>query len=191
MTPRPAIAILSPNVLMGLGLKGVLGQVLPVAEVECFNSFEEFAAAGPDRFYHYFVAAQTYLAHMAFFRERNRKCIVLTRGEGRTALAGVHTVDIYTDPERVVADLMALHHGAHRPAPHPADDVAAIQLTEREQEVLRLIARGERNKQIATELNIGLSTVITHRRNIMEKFGARSAADLILTAITAGYLDEE
>ncbi len=191
MMKRASIAVISPNVPMGLGLKAILERVIPVAEVELFHSFEAFSKAGAERFYHYFVASQTYLAHATFFRENIRKCIVLTRGENRAALAGVHTIDIYTDEEHLMGDLMSLHHGAHHPAPRPQGESERIQLTEREHEVLQLIARGERNKQIADTLGIGLSTVITHRRNIMEKFQARSAADLILTAITAGYLEEE
>jgi len=64
-------------------------------------------------------------------------------------------------------------------------------LTEREIEVLRLITRGRINKEIAEELGIGLTTVITHRRNIMEKLRMRSLAELVLYAIRAGYIGTE
>ena len=45
------------------------------------------------------------------------------------------------------------------------------------------------NKQIADSLQIGLTTVISHRRNIMEKLGIRSVAGLAIYALTAGYVD--
>ena len=89
-----------------------------------------------------------------------------------------------------------MHHGAHPhdhgPLPEaPAAPVrtAAAPLTDRETEVLTLLARGLINKQIAEELHIGLTTVITHRRNIMEKLRVRSLAELILRAVAAGYVD--
>ena len=62
-------------------------------------------------------------------------------------------------------------------------------LSGREAEVLALIARGYMNKQIADSLQIGLTTVISHRRNIMEKLGIRSVAGLAIYALTAGYVD--
>ena len=60
-------------------------------------------------------------------------------------------------------------------------------LSEREIEVLTLIAEGLMNKQIAQRLDIGLTTVISHRRNIMEKLGIRSVAGLVVYALAAGY----
>ena len=67
---------------------------------------------------------------------------------------------------------------------HPA----IAQLSGREAEVLALIARGYMNKEIADRLQIGLTTVISHRRNIMEKLGIRSVAGLAIYAMTAGYV---
>ena len=68
---------------------------------------------------------------------------------------------------------------------------AAQPLTEREAEVLTLIAGGLINKQVSERLGIGLTTVISHRRNIMEKLGIRTAAGLVLYALAAGYVDPD
>ena len=62
-------------------------------------------------------------------------------------------------------------------------------LSDREIEVLSLIVQGFINKEIADRLNIGLTTVITHRRNIMEKLGVRSVSALTIYAVMNGYVD--
>ncbi|WP_421862642.1 response regulator transcription factor [Motiliproteus sp.] len=56
-------------------------------------------------------------------------------------------------------------------------------LTKREQTVLRLLAQGSSNKQIAKELNISVRTVETHRQNIKTKLGIQTAAGLARYAI--------
>jgi two-component system NarL family response regulator len=55
------------------------------------------------------------------------------------------------------------------PAPSAADETDKSQLTEREQEVLQLVARGQTNKEIAATLSIAENTVRAHLRNILDK----------------------
>ena len=62
-------------------------------------------------------------------------------------------------------------------------------LTDREMEVMSLIVQGFINKEIAEQLNIGLATVITHRKNIMDKLGFRSVSALTIYAVMHGYVD--
>ena len=57
------------------------------------------------------------------------------------------------------------------------------QLTSREQEVLRHIAKGESNKQIARALDLSVRTVETHRLNIKRKLGIEGQAELIKFAV--------
>jgi DNA-binding NarL/FixJ family response regulator len=57
------------------------------------------------------------------------------------------------------------------------------QLTSREQEVLRHIANGEANKQIARHLDLSVRTVETHRLNIKRKLGIEGQAELIKFAV--------
>jgi DNA-binding NarL/FixJ family response regulator len=61
-------------------------------------------------------------------------------------------------------------------------------LTDREREVLTLIARGMSTKEIASELAIGARTVETHRANLMRKLGVKSVALLTQVAIREGIL---
>lgn len=62
-------------------------------------------------------------------------------------------------------------------------------LTEREREVLILLARGLATKEIASSLDIGVRTVETHRSNLMRKLGVKSVALLTQVAIREGILD--
>ena len=62
-------------------------------------------------------------------------------------------------------------------------------LSNREIEVLSLVVQGYINKEIALKLNISLTTVITHRKNIMEKLGMKSVSALTIYAVMHGYVD--
>ncbi|HEX6446771.1 MAG TPA: response regulator transcription factor [Streptosporangiales bacterium] len=62
-------------------------------------------------------------------------------------------------------------------------------LTDRETEVLRLLARGRTNAEIATELFISLGTVKTHVANVQQKLGARNRVESAAWAWETGLLD--
>lgn len=64
-----------------------------------------------------------------------------------------------------------------------------VALTRREAQILQAIARGESNKEIARRINISPTTVNNHRANIMRKFDAHSAAELITLAVKEGLVD--
>ena len=63
-------------------------------------------------------------------------------------------------------------------------------LSEREKEVLRLIAWGHTNKQIGAQLNISVKTVETHKANLMEKLDLHSRADIVRYALHQGWLHD-
>jgi DNA-binding NarL/FixJ family response regulator len=56
-------------------------------------------------------------------------------------------------------------------------------LTEREKEILQLLAEGKSNKDIAVMLNLSINTVETHRTRIMQKLNLHSAAEIVLYAV--------
>jgi DNA-binding NarL/FixJ family response regulator len=62
-------------------------------------------------------------------------------------------------------------------------------LTVREREVLRLIAEGKTNKEIAAMLTLSVYTVDAHRGNIMEKLNLRSAAEIVRFAMRNGMIE--
>jgi two-component system, NarL family, response regulator NreC len=95
----------------------------------------------------------------------------------RRAAAG----DTYLNPRLGAA--LAAAPSAHSSAP---DD-----LSERELEVLRLIALGHTNAEIAAQLYISIRTVETHRAHIQQKLRLSTRAELVRHALGRGLLDEE
>jgi DNA-binding NarL/FixJ family response regulator len=71
-----------------------------------------------------------------------------------------------------------------------ADSLAGEALTQRENEVLRLVATGQSNKAIARQLTIELGTVKSHVSAIMTKLGAISRTQAASIAVTRGLVDE-
>jgi DNA-binding NarL/FixJ family response regulator len=73
--------------------------------------------------------------------------------------------------------------------PHSEDAAKAVsRLSEREREVLALIARGRSNGEIANELFLGEATVKTHVGNILGKLGARDRVAAVIVAFEAGLV---
>jgi DNA-binding NarL/FixJ family response regulator len=87
---------------------------------------------------------------------------------------------------RLLADYL---HRALR-AGHRAAS-AFLSLTEREREVLVLVAQGHTNQEVADQLNISVKTVETHRAHLMNKLGLQTRAELVRYALREGYLTPE
>ena len=61
-------------------------------------------------------------------------------------------------------------------------------LTDREREILQLLAEGRSNKEVASLLDVGLSTVETHRANLMQKLNLHNTAEIVLYAVRKGII---
>jgi DNA-binding NarL/FixJ family response regulator len=73
-------------------------------------------------------------------------------------------------------------------APSQSAQPAATHLTQREREVLQLVAEGRTINGIATILKIAARTVVFHKSNLMDKLGLRTTADLTRHAIRSGLV---
>ena len=92
----------------------------------------------------------------------------------------------YLDPsvaDRVLADYRTRPHEVTRGG-------AKAALTPREEEVLRLIAWGYSNKEIAGRLELSVKTVETHKANAMHKLGMASRIDIVRFALLQGWLED-
>lgn len=66
----------------------------------------------------------------------------------------------------------------------------AIMLTPREKETLQMVAKGMNNKQIASQLDVELSTVLSFRKKLNMKIGVTSPVELVNTARKRGLIDD-
>ena len=190
---RPKVAVIDTNTLAVLGLKQLLLNIMPIMSVDTFGSMAELEANQPDTYMHYFVSMDIVLSNRPFFTERRRKTIVLTLSLSENSqLSDFHSLCINQPEPHLIRQLLQLEQPAHGQGQHLPPTPQILQhkiLTDREIEVMALIVQGYINKEIADRLNIGLTTVITHRKNIMEKLGMKSVSALTIYAVMHGYVD--
>jgi len=90
------------------------------------------------------------------------------------------TIRVVYSGRRRIPDEIAAELGRHS-----LDD----ELTERELEVLRMVAKGTPNKSIATELGLAEPTIKSHLKNIFQKLAANDRTHAVTIAISRGYID--
>lgn len=205
---QPSFAIIESNILAGLGLQAILKDIIPVAEVRLIQTFEEVEALDTKEFVHFFVSSRIYFEHCQFFRQQAARSIVLVNGD--MTINGVKTINVCQKEKELVRDILALKHSRHGPhgpsksplkgdfpSPQPVHALASSPfkgderggLSPREIEVAVLLSKGYINKEVADQLDISLTTAISHRKNIMEKLHARSLADIIIYVVMNGLAD--
>ncbi|MDE3088721.1 MAG: response regulator transcription factor [Chloroflexota bacterium] len=109
---------------------------------------------------------------------------VLKRAGGAevvTAIRGVYEEGAFLPP-RVAKEVMS-----HYVRP-PAVEQRGPHLTEREKQVLILVAEDKSNREIAEHLSLSVKTVMVHRANIMEKLGVHSRTELVKYALRQGLV---
>ena len=110
---------------------------------------------------------------------------VLKQSPSRELLDAVRAAAVggtYLDAQLRARDARTADQAIHgRPAPS---------VSEREKQVLRMMAVGHSNKEIAEELSIAIKTVEVHKANAMRKLGLRGRIDVVRYAILHGWLQE-
>jgi DNA-binding NarL/FixJ family response regulator len=103
----------------------------------------------------------------------------------------LHAVRVVASGDALIAPRITrrlIEEFARRPEPGVAAGVALDQLTEREREVLELVARGQSNAEIASALYVGHATVKTHVSRLLMKLDARDRAQLVMLAYETGVV---
>ncbi len=108
-------------------------------------------------------------------------------------------------PEEMLGAIRTVHHGAAviaptstrrlierlaaiTPAHEPADHPGVAELTDREREVLELMARGRSNTEIAADLFVAEATVKTHVGRVLAKLGVRDRVQAVVLAYETGLV---
>jgi len=100
-------------------------------------------------------------------------------------------------PKELVQAIVNVHSGTMPISPQAASILVGepraggrgADLTPREIDVLRFVARGFTNKEISAALGLGVRTIETHRENLIRKTGLASVAELTRFAINEGYVE--
>jgi two-component system, NarL family, response regulator NreC len=125
----------------------------------------------------------------SYFRQMckaNASGYVLKRSAGEELLHAIRKVakgQLHFDDE-LATNALTRQFGATTAGNGPARNV-----TEREEEVLRGVALGYTNKEIASQFSLSVKTIETHKVRICEKLGFRSRADMVQFALRQGWLD--
>ena len=123
-------------------------------------------------------------SHMRRVLQAGASGYVVKRSAAEELIQALHAVaakGVYLDP--IVAERLA------GPTKAPAAVRTGRQeLSDREAEVLRLLALGYANKEIATQLDLSVKTVETFKTRAMEKLGLRSRVDIVRHAVVRGWL---
>jgi len=105
-----------------------------------------------------------------------------------TAIRAVHQGGTFVDPS--LADVLVQDVLAKKSAKASPKRPANI-LSERELQVLRLVARGYSSPQIAKQILVGVKTVETYRARLTQKLGLRTRSDVVRFAVQMGLLTPE
>lgn len=76
-------------------------------------------------------------------------------------------------------------------SPSPLEACSPARLTERETQIVTLMAEGIATQEIADRLSLSVHTIYTHRKNVMRKLGVTNAAEVILYAINTALVEKK
>ena len=188
---RSAIGIVAPYVIAE-GLKTVLQPLFEQTELLTYDSAEALRAEAESKkgsrpyFVHFFIMADMIGANADFFLACPQLTMLLDDGKNLPDKR-FPTLNIVCTEEEWYRQILALRQSDHQNSLSQVQKVES--LSERETDVLRCVAKGMINKEIANELCISVATVITHRTHITEKLGMKSVAALTVYAVVHGVVN--
>ena len=188
----PCIAIIDRNTLSGMALRSLLWNSLSNVEVHLYGTMDSFIKDSNRHFIHFFVHSDILFRHIDEFITLRKQTTVLHEGGGcRFVREGFNVLDLSLSENELKDRIMQIQFISRyedRLDTRYGKGAGSV-LTEREEEVLKLIIKGLINKEIAEELKISLPTAIFHRNNICEKLQTRSIGKLTIFAVLSGIVD--
>jgi DNA-binding NarL/FixJ family response regulator len=132
------------------------------------------------------VLPKTAILMLSMYSEENYVRNALDAGAKGYILKDAMDVDLVNAVKRVAAGQKVVAEGLLSSSPGPDDDLD--RLTNREKQILQLIAEGKSNKDVAALLDLSVNTVSVHRANLMEALGIHRTAELVLYAVRKGLV---
>ena len=145
------------------------------ADAQVFKKFS-------DRFEAFIITTDIFYSAIDFFMPRRHKTLVIADHLSNDSSFNEEMVDKRSSETSILKAINSLVDLLTQKENDAGD------LSGRELEVLRLLASGKINKEIADILCISINTVITHRKNISAKLGIKSAQGLSLYAMMNGII---
>lgn len=183
------IALIGLTILERLGLRE-MAALFPKVETKDFNHVGDVVIKenAADAFV---VDSEAYLLNPTFFLPRRLQTLVVMRhsrrdrskSESKSDESLPATIYFDSDESEIEDALLSIIKAAKK-----LELSTDSQLSSREREVLREVAGGKTNKEIAEMLCISTNTVITHRKNITSKLGIHSVSGLSLYAVMNGII---
>lgn len=187
---NPCFAIIDQNTLSNIALRSILHDIYDQVEILSYSTMEEFIMDSNRHFVHFFVSADILFSQVDEFEMLKEQTTIMACG-GNEAIekAGFMILDCTLPEQELTARLLELHHSWQKTNDKEECSKATALLSSREKEVLKLIVKGNINKEIAEILNISTPTVIFHRNNICEKLNTRSIGKLTVYAVLSGLVE--
>jgi len=129
---------------------------------------------------------KTAILMLSMYSEENYVRNALEAGAKGYILKNAMDIDLANAIKQVASGQRVIAPGLLSSTPVPAGD--SDKLTNREKQILQLIAEGKSNKEIAVLLNLSVNTVSVHRANLMEALGIHRTAELVLYAVRKGLV---
>ena len=174
--------IFGPDSITTIGLKYLLREYFEIDAITINQPLDNDSFSDSSQTYLIITTSQLFASNLDFIIPRRSRTIILSEEDSDdTFIINIHCDEstIINKIEQIIASINI-----------PSESMRQSSLTQREIDVLRLIAKGYINKEIAEKLNISFNTVLSHRKNITTKLGIKSASGLGFYAIMNGYISE-
>ena len=191
---NPCIAIIDQNTLSNLTLRSILWDLYNKVEVFIYDSMDSFIRDSNRHFVHFFVSSDIFFSNVDEFELLRNQTTVLCIGQNRRyESAGFKVLDISLPEQELMGKLLHIQFVSTYDSQYSGggglSSKAENELSNREKEVLSLIVKGYTNKEISSELDISITTVIFHRNNICSKLQTRSVGRLTIYAVLSGIVE--
>ncbi|WP_319481447.1 response regulator transcription factor [uncultured Draconibacterium sp.] len=192
MGTRCKILIIEPSVIIREGIAAILQQMKDSVELSFAETLEEALNFGQsDQFKIVIINPVTLnnskknLNNLLTLYNKTNVVGLISNHYDRTLYDNFADNIFITDRYETITQIISKHF---KTTPAVNNDIDNT-LSEREIDVLKLLATGKSNKEIAEQLFISIHTVISHRKNISTKIGVKSTVALVIYAVANGLID--